>query len=282
MFNMMSINPAYAGNRGVPSLSALFRSQWYGMPGSPQTGNVSYDMPFSSQNSAVGFQFYSDKIGIQKSTGFNFNYAYRTIAGNSSSLSLGLNVGLKNRRANYSDVNTFISGDPVFNTTISSLNFESGVGVFYTTDNFYIGASAPFLLRSNVSTNDPLESNLKILQVVKARDLNVFLTSGFTTNLNDRLVLKPSILLKRSGSSFQVDLNSNLWIDDMISFGFSYRTSESVLGMLEWQISPTLRFGYSYDRSINNLRLYNMGSHEVMIRLEFGTASDNSILPKYF
>lgn len=279
---MMNVNPAYAGNRGVPSLTTLFRSQWYGMPGSPQTGNILFDMPINSQNSAIGLQLFSDKIGIQKSNGVNLNYAYRTQVGNSGLLSLGLSMGVKNRRANYSEVNTFNAGDPVFNSNISSINLESGFGLFFTTDNFYIGASSPFLLRSNLSTNDPLESNLKWLQSVKARDLNIFLTSGFVAFLSDNLVLKPSLMLKRSGSSFQADINSNLWINDLISLGFSYRTKESFIGMLEWQISPNLRFGYSYDRSINNLRLYNLGSHEVMLRLEFGTRSEESYNPKYF
>ena len=56
MFNMMNVNPAYAGSRGVPNLTALFRNQWSGMPGAPKTGNVSFDMPFATNNSAIGFQ----------------------------------------------------------------------------------------------------------------------------------------------------------------------------------------------------------------------------------
>ena len=282
MFNMMNVNPAYAGSRGVPNLTTLFRNQWSGMPGAPKTGNVSFDMPFATNNSAVGFQMYTDRIGIQKTQGVKFNYAYRAQAGESGVLSMGLSLGVRNRRANYTDVNTFVPGDPVFNSNISSINVDAGAGIFYSTDNFYIGASAPFLLKSNVSTNDPLESGAKWLEAVKARDLNVFLTSGFVVYLNELLVLKPSLMLKRSGSSFQADLNSNLWIKDVISLGVSYRTKESVIGMLEWQMTPKLRFGYSYDRSISNLRLYNSGSHEFMLRIEFGTKSEENAIPNYF
>ena len=282
MFNMMNVNPAYAGSRGVPNLTALFRNQWSGMPGAPKTGNVSFDMPFATNNSAIGFQMYTDRIGVQKTQGLKFNYAYRAQAGESGVISMGLNLGLRNRRANYTDVNTFVPGDPVFNSNISSMNVDAGAGIFYNTDNFYIGASAPFLLKSNVSSNDPLEAGAKWLEAVKARDLNVFLTAGFVVYLSEQLVLKPSAMLKRSGSAFQADINSNLWINDMISLGVSYRTKESVIGMLEWQMTPKLRFGYSYDRSINNLRLYNSGSHEFMLRIEFGTKSEESSIPNYF
>ncbi|MEY4113518.1 MAG: hypothetical protein RLZ76_211 [Bacteroidota bacterium] len=282
MFNMMNVNPAYAGSRGVPNLTALFRNQWSGMPGAPKTGNVSFDMPFATNNSAIGFQMYTDRIGVQKTQGLKFNYAYRAQAGESGVISMGLNLGLRNRRANYTDVNTFVPGDPVFNSNISSMNVDAGAGIFYNTDNFYIGASAPFLLKSNVSSNDPLEAGAKWLEAVKARDLNVFLTAGFVVYFSEQLVLKPSAMLKRSGSAFQADINSNLWINDMISLGVSYRTKESVIGMLEWQMTPKLRFGYSYDRSINNLRLYNSGSHEFMLRIEFGTKSEESSIPNYF
>jgi type IX secretion system PorP/SprF family membrane protein len=252
------------------------------MPGAPKTGNLSFDMPFATNNSAIGFQMYTDRIGVQRTQGAKFNYAYRAQAGESGIISMGLNIGLRNRRANYTDVNTFVPGDPVFNSNISSMNIDAGAGIFYSTDNFYIGASAPFLLKSNVSTNDPLEAGQKWLQAVKARDLNVFLTGGFVVYLNEQLVLKPSAMLKRSGSSFQADINSNLWINDIISLGVSYRTKESVIGMLEWQMTPKLRFGYSYDRSISNLRLYNTGSHEFMLRIEFGTKSEESSIPNYF
>lgn len=282
MFNMLNVNPAYSGIRGVPSFTSVFRNQWSGMPGAPKTANVSFDMPFSSVNSAVGFQFYTDRIGVQKTQGLKFNYAYRAKLGTTGVLSMGLNLGLRNRRANYTDVNTFSPGDPVFNTNITSLNIESGAGIFYATDIFYIGASAPFILKSNVSSNDPLDADVKWLKAVKLRDLNVFLTSGFVVNLNEQLVLKPSLMVRRSGSSFQYDINSNIWFRDVISLGVSYRMKESVVGMLEWQITPNLRFGYSYDRSINNLRLYNNGSHELMLRIELGSKVSETVDLKYF
>lgn len=37
MFNMMALNPAYAGSRDVLSATALYRNQWGGMTGAPQT-----------------------------------------------------------------------------------------------------------------------------------------------------------------------------------------------------------------------------------------------------
>ena len=37
MYNKLLINPAYAGSRGVPSVTAVYRSQWVGFEGAPQS-----------------------------------------------------------------------------------------------------------------------------------------------------------------------------------------------------------------------------------------------------
>ncbi len=37
VLNPLSINPAYAGNRGVMNIAAFYRKQWVGVKGSPET-----------------------------------------------------------------------------------------------------------------------------------------------------------------------------------------------------------------------------------------------------
>ena len=54
----------------------------------------------------------------------------------------------------------------------------------------------------------------------------------------------------------------------MLGLGISYRHADAVVGMLEIQISPKLRLGYSYDYTISDFRAYNKGTHEVMLRWE--------------
>jgi hypothetical protein len=43
-----------------------------------------------------------------------------------------------------------------------------------------------------------------------------------------------------------------------------------------------LRLGYAYDRSIQALGVYNQGTHEFMIRYEFGSNKDKIVSPRYF
>jgi hypothetical protein len=71
-------------------------------------------------------------------------------------------------------------------------------------------------------------------------------------------------------------------LQDRIAIGFSYRTGDAIMGMLEYQLNEKLRFGYSYDYTISNLNPYNLGTHEVMIRYEFNKDKTNIQSTRYF
>ena len=278
MFNMMNINPAYAGSRGVTSMTALFRDQWVNMPGSPKTASVSVDMAVKQKKIGLGIQLYDDRLGVERTTGLNLSYAFRIQTSEKGTLSLGLQAGLLNYRANLTEVSTFQSNDPVFNQNVNGLLPAAGAGIYYNSDKFYIGASVPALLKTKISKN-----NVADISSITGRELHLFLASGFVAAINEDLVLKPSLLVKAtSGSPVEFDLNTNLWIKNTIAVGGSYRTGDAYVGMVEWQMNRQLRFGYAYDKTFSNLGLYNSGTHELMLRLEIGQEGSKMVSPRYF
>lgn len=281
MFNMLNINPAYAGSRGVPSVTALYRNQWVGIPGAPATSSISFDMPIDAKKIGVGVQLFDDRLGIERTTGLNLAYAFRIQLSESGTLSLGLQAGLLNYRANYLDVTTFQANDPSFNQNVSALLPSAAAGVYYNSDKFYIGFSTPALLKTKVGYDNATD-----IQSVSGRDLHLFLTSGCAITLNPELVLKPSFLVKAvSGAPVQFDVNSNLWIQNKIAFGCSYRTGDAVVFLAELQLNNQLRFGYAYDSYTNkNISLGSLSTvtHEMMLRMEFGNTNGKVSSPRYF
>jgi type IX secretion system PorP/SprF family membrane protein len=278
MFNMMNINPAYAGSRGVTSGTALYRDQWVGIPGSPKTSSFSLDMPLYEKKIGLGIQLYDDRLGIERSSGINASYAFRIQITNSGTLSLGLQAGLLNYRANYSEVRTFQPNDPSFSQNISGLLPAAAAGVYYNSDKFYIGFSTPALLKTKISYDNSTD-----VTSVTGRDLHLFLASGFVVSLNQDLMLKPSVLVKAvSGAPVEYDLNTNLWIQNTLALGFSYRTGDALVGMIEFQMNKQLRFGYAYDKTFSNLGSLNTGTHELMLRMEFGSSNTKVVSPRYF
>ena len=278
MFNMLNINPAYAGSRGAMSAVALYRNQWVGFPGAPRTTTFSFDMPIQNRKVGLGMQLYDDRVGIERTTGFNAIYAFRFQFSGSGTRSLGLQAGLLNYQANYTEVNTYLPNDPAFSSNVRGILPAFAAGVYYNSDKFYIGFSTPALLRTKIKYNNAAE-----IASVSSRDLHLYLASGTVFDLNPDLALKPSILVKAvSGAPVEVDINCNLWLQNKISLGASYRTGDAIVGMVEYQVNQQLRFGYAYDKTFSNLGTLVNGTHEIMLRLEFGSPSVRVSSPRYF
>lgn len=277
MFNMLNINPAYAGSRGVVSATALYRDQWVGIPGAPQTASFSIDMASHEKKVGLGLQLYDDRLGVERTTGLNASYAFRIQLTNSGTLSLGLQAGILNYRANYSEVRTYQPGDPSFSQNVSGLLPAAAAGIYYNADKFYIGISTPALLQTKLSNDNKADVSST------GRDLHLFLASGFVVSLSQDLMLKPSVLVKAvSGAPVEYDFNANLWIQNTLALGFSYRTGDAYVGMVELQMNKQLRFGYAYDKTFSNLGSLNTGTHELMLRMEFGSGNGKVASPRYF
>ena len=278
MFNMLNINPAYAGSRGAISTVALYRNQWVGFPGAPRTASFSFDMPLQNKKIGIGAQFYDDRIGIERTTGFNAMYAFRFQFAGAGTLSLGLQAGLLNYQANYTEVNTYVPNDPAFSSNVRGILPAFAAGVYYNSDKFYVGFSAPALLKTKIKYNNAAE-----IASVTSRDLHLYLTAGTVFELNQDLALKPSMLIKAvSGAPIQMDLNLNLWLQNKIAVGASYRTGDAIVGMLEFQFNQQFRFGYAYDKTFSNLGTLVNGTHELMFRMEFGSPAVRVTSPRYF
>jgi type IX secretion system PorP/SprF family membrane protein len=62
MYNMLGLNPAYAGNREAIGLNFFQRRQWAGLQGAPQTTSVSLDGIAKGNKLGWGVQVYDDKL----------------------------------------------------------------------------------------------------------------------------------------------------------------------------------------------------------------------------
>jgi type IX secretion system PorP/SprF family membrane protein len=277
MFNMMHINPAYAGNRAVDNITLLYRKQWVGIDNAPQTGSVSWDRRADESNVGYGLQLYYDQLGIEKTTGFQAFYSYR-IAFENAFLSLGLSAGLLNYRADYSQVTTIDPGDPRFQKDVNGWLPTIGFGLLYGTDTWYAGFSIPALLHTKIDATNYLN------QKNMGANNHYFLTGGYVFSVSDYVKIKPSLLLKAvKGAPLECDFNVNGWFYDVIGLGVSYRTGDALVGMAEIQLSPRLRLGYAYDYTISNLNVFSKGTHEIMLRYEFDKLKEQRILsPRYY
>lgn len=295
MFNMLAVNPAYAGNRDVLSMTGLYRQQWVGISGSPTTQSFTIDMPIKKEKVGIGFQAYNDQIGVFKNTGVALSYAYRVKVSQKTTLSMGVQGGITNLSGDLLGVQRTLSGtdtDPAFSGNISKWLPNVGAGLYLSNDRGYIGLSVPTLIQNRFKdVTGSADTNITSAR----QERHYFLMAGFVIGLGRSLALKPSFLVKATRDAAAIDLNLNLWIKDRIAIGGSWRTNnknfkspfgnlngDAVIGMIEIQATDQIRLGYAYDFALNGLQSKQNGTHEVMLRYEFGYRKTKILTPRYF
>jgi type IX secretion system PorP/SprF family membrane protein len=279
MYNMLGVNPAYAGNREALSLNFFQRNQWAGIKGAPKTTSVSMDQSIKEGKIGWGLQVYDDRLFVEAATGFNGILSTRLKVSNKGILSGGLSFGMMNYRINLNDVsNRNNPNDPSFITDPSSWKPSLGMGIYYNTDRFYASVSTPSILKSRLASLADLKSSL-----IKSKGFHLFANTGYVFDINEDVKIKPSTMIKMvSGAPIEADFNMNIWLIDLLGVGGSYRTGDAFVGMAEIQATPNLRFGYAYDMPFNPLKYFTKGSHELMLRYEFGNFKTKIKSTRYF
>jgi type IX secretion system PorP/SprF family membrane protein len=293
IFNGLYINPAYAGEKQDVFVNSFFRSQWTGIQGAPQTVSVAVDGSLNDLNTGLGLLLNQDKIGAQSTTSMYGNYAYKIQLDEQydSNISFGLGFGFLQSSLNGNELNATQTNDsyvPAGN--VSVILPDARLGILYTSDKFFAGASVDNLIASHVHTS----AENALTTIPKP---HYYFTVGALFDLEEDIKFKPSILIRDSpGAPKSVDINSFFLFNDRFWAGATYRTtinsnntgsninlnsSTALVGMVEFFINPRVRVGYAFDYSLNALGNYGYGSHELSVSFLL-KKNKNSGEPKSF
>ena len=271
----MSFNPAYTGTRGMLSAVGLYRTQWVGLPGAPETLNFSVQAPVGKKV-GLGLNINSDKIFIANETNVDLMFSYQLDVGQNANLSLGLKAGLNLFNIDFNRANVGPNDQNDINADIANeIAPQIGVGAFYYTETFYTGLSVPNLLKTD-HFND-------VQRNVKTERLHLYYMVGNVFELNPDLKFKPSGLLKVvSGAPLQVDVSANFLLYEKVTLGMAYRWDAGINALAAFQISDKLLIGYGYDWETTQLSQYNNGSHEIFLRFELISKRNKILSPRFF
>ncbi|MCF6306396.1 MAG: type IX secretion system membrane protein PorP/SprF [Flavobacteriaceae bacterium] len=282
MYNTSSINPAYAGSRDVLSMLLLYRTQWTGLDGAPRTFSGSAHAPLGKRV-GIGVNVTNDEIFISKESYFDIDFSYTIDVSEKGQLAFGIKAGgqlldIDSNRANSGGFNT---GDPVAEIFIDNrFSPRIGAGVYYYTDKFYFGFSVPNFLETEYFDESNNSNNSS---ATAKENAHYYFITGYTFDLSENILFKPALLTKMtSGAPLQVDLSANFLIYDRITLGAAYRWSAAVSGMVGFQITDQLMLGFAYDSETTDIRRYNGGSYEFMLRFELFNRQDRLLSPRFF
>jgi type IX secretion system PorP/SprF family membrane protein len=282
MYNMNVINPAYAGSKESISGSLLYRQQWVGLEGAPKTASFALHSPIA-KNVGLGLSLISDKIGPVNENNVYADFSYKLNLGNNNKLMFGLKTGTTFHQVGlFSDIgNGFVQNpnDLAFSENTSNVYFNFGAGVFYHSENYYVGVSMPNFLQT------------KHLRLSRDGDFynfgsetqHYFITGGYVFQYNEFVKLKPSIMLKSAlNVPVSADFSGNVLLYDKFEIGVTYRLEDSFGAMVNFAITPNLRIGYAYDSIISDLNAVAPSSHEIMLLFDLNLYKKISVSPRFF
>ena len=268
MFNKLANNPGFAGSRGVIATSILHRSQWMGFSddgaaASSQNFSVDAELPFLY--GGVGLNVVKDNIAEFSNLGLQASYAYRTELG-VGQIGMGMSIGMYQSGLNGGALKSAQSGDPVIPTgEVKGSSLDVGAGIYYNTQDVYIGLSSAHMTEPTVEWSDGQNFNLT---------RHYFLIAGYYHELSSLLSLNPSIYLKSDGATSQLDINTNLIYNNKMWGGVSYRLDEGISLLAGMNVNEDLRFGLAYDVTMMNAM---SNSLEFMLGYNFKIKTNKAI-----
>ncbi|WP_458627448.1 PorP/SprF family type IX secretion system membrane protein [Winogradskyella sp. PC D3.3] len=267
MYNMSVINPAYAtDDESSMNIGLLYRSQWARSIGGPTTASLFIHSTITDRLEG-GLSIVHDEIGdVVKQSSAYADIAYVLPLGNTSKISFGIKAGATFYSTNFDGfVYSDPLPDPAFAENINRTFPNVGAGLYYFSENYYLGMSAPNLLQSK-----HLQDDSGIVSEA-AENIHLFFTGGYVLNFGDNFKFKPAFMAKYVNSApLSIDVTANVLMYEKIEFGLGYRYDDSVTGMINFSISSAVRIGYAYDHTLSNLGRFNSGSHELMLLFNIG------------
>lgn len=286
MLNGFLLNPAIAGAEGYTAVNLTAREQWIGFKDAPGTYALSFQtrmlknsyisksssvkkrQRYSSRSGKVGLGGYifNDRNGAVERTGIKIAYAYHMFFSRSQ-LSFGLAASAYQFRLNDEKIILENPDDDFWNNAHGTTFIpDAGVGIYYNARSWYVGLSADQLFESVIKLGNTGYDQYKM-------ERNYYLLAGYDFELNDRVILTPSTLVKFSESgAFQLDISGKLYYDQTYWGGLTYRTGNALIIMAGLSIDRLI-FGYAFDVSMSSIMKHSFGTHEFVFAARFGDSA---------
>ena len=280
MYNTVSVNPGYAGSRGHLSMAALHRSQWVGLDGAPVTQTLNIHSPIGYRGVGLGLSVVNEQIGPTSETNFDIDFSYMIWTSSQGRISFGLKASANLLDVRFSELNfdEVVGTDPTTQQNIDNrFSPNLGAGVYYHTNNYYLGLSVPRFLQ----TKHFDESSLSTAQ----EEMNFYLITGYVFDLNPFLKFKPTLLTKfATGAPVQIDVSTNFMFNEKFVIGAGYRWDAAISALAGFNISESLMIGIAYDRETTALgsTSFNDGSFEIILRYDFISKKGGIKSPRFF
>ena len=264
-FNTLVINPAFAGCDDALSATISYRNQWVGFEDSPKSYMLTLHAPVNNDRMGLGLVVANSSIGIFKETSVVGNYAYR-MALRDGKLAMGLGFGFTVYDIAWNELKATDPDDvQLMNNSPSAFLPTFSLGTYYYSKKYFVGFSIPMLLRHELDKGTgkyKIDNNFFLV--------DYFFTGGYNFTLSRDISILPSMLIRyHPDNAVRIDYNAQLNLKDRLWMGAGYRNNNTLVGILQCQLTYQLKLGYSYEYAMGSIGKYANGSHEIVLNYIF-------------
>lgn len=269
-FNYLSMNPAFAGSKGVFGMTAMLGNQFNGTPRPLQVSQIFSTDGVVGEKSGLGLQAFNGTAGNIRNLGLDVSYAYRMEITEQTKFSVGFDGG-------------FVVQPNVLTTATSRYKPYFGTGILLQNEGYFLSISKPYLL-ANAETAAYIGKPFISMLGISFGDME-------RTALNTSAALG----INKYGGNYW-HLNGKAWFSKRFGLGISLRhigtdgfkdANTKMIYQLEYQPSTTLRIGLSYDPKpmigsyVPASQQINNGILQLMFRFEPDKEADKGSIGYY-
>ncbi|MEM1118912.1 MAG: type IX secretion system membrane protein PorP/SprF [Bacteroidota bacterium] len=279
MYTKQLLNPGYVGSSGNMNFMGLYRKQWIGFEGAPESQLLTFNAPFLDPRVGFGVAVSRRVAGDRTEYLGNLSYSYDMINQDDLSLRFGIMGTIKSLEFDPLGPGTAVinTSDPVISDItgddFSRIGGNVGAGLYLNIKEAYIGFSVPNILTREIGRDGDGAVEKPHFYGMAGAIIPV---------PESQFSIYPNVLFKYvENAPYSLDINLSAIYNNVFTFGASYRygqeNSDSVDFLARYQVSPQFGLGVAYDLPLSDIRTTNSGSIELM--LTYGLGGSNGKNP---
>jgi type IX secretion system PorP/SprF family membrane protein len=173
-----------------------------------------------------------------------------------------------------SALQTTVEDDPkLLQNVKNNVNPNFGLGVYYHTPKFFIGASIPKII----------ERGYDGVSLTNLEKRHYYGIVGGVVTLSNFWKLRPTAQLKMTvGAPVSIDASVAGIYREKIWLGAMYRLNSAFGVFVQYQLTPQFKLGIASDFGTQAIRNYNYGTFEVLGSYDFTFKKQGIRSPRYF
>jgi type IX secretion system PorP/SprF family membrane protein len=252
-------NPAYAGSGEGVRATALYRAQWTGVQGAPQTQIVAVDAPVG-RGIGLGATVSRDKYYSYNQVDIMPSISYRVNVGPETYIQAGIRAGVS--VVNFGNgAFQWDANDPLNSQSRNGVVPRIGAGFYLKAPRYFLGLSAPDLV--NIDSKKIFYDQSTNKSTIKT---NYFLTAGARIDVSEYITFVPNALVREyADRPWYASVNAGFEFNQTVLFGVGYIYSNGIAAYTTIGFTPKIKAGYRFEYSPSNGNIGKFSTSEIMI-----------------